>query len=322
MTRVAAILYVMKPEARNPKPETSTNAQNSRSDEDNRVRGDGSLEAMGFLFRWCLLGLVGLSMLGMAWGSVAATRAIAESLEFDVVTSDGIWDADNPGPAVARGYIVPRSSHKGSGVVTFYSVAPGRIPTMVPQEHQRAFPKVYSPEVGLNVVHLRGIPYGAFAFKHTTVRFLVVPRDRDVFLVDARWILSVHQENSKLPLDILQLLRWRGEVVVFHPGPLEDFVADRRQLRSIGVWSPAICTVKHGYDPMLTLWHSAAVLGRELVVVTDDPQLAYLCATDERKRFFVHWIDSDSREIDSPKLQRHTSASKFKEYLTVGPIRK
>lgn len=282
-------------------------------------------ETVGFFCRWGLLGLAGLTVLGVAATAVLATAAITSDLDAASIVPDIIRQSDKPGGALRIG----RSSiGQPYGMTSWFVHWPGRGCGFVTcNSHRQLVMRVDgTAEVGLHRLAITGVPYGPFAFERTDVLFQVVWPGREVFLFDARAAGRALRDGPDTLAGCVTEMHRRGEVAFFHAGPLSDFSAVRRRLRRFDARIPVLCTVAKDSGAMNTIRHAAGALNRRgkakplLRVVTGDVRIAEGAL---RLGFRVHLVASPAPPAGGgARLRLHESLAKFKESLAGEPIPK
>jgi len=274
---------------------------------------------LGRLCRRGLLALAVLACLGVGASALHATAGIAADLHAGSVTPDMIWQADRDKMYMIS-YAYPPIPQRR--VLSFVGW-PGRGLIFMPSHGKHLILTVGTAPVGIHRLDVKGVPYGAFAFEKSQPIFQVVPPGCPVVMVDARLAVRALDEERQTVLEAVELLRRRGVVVFFHPGPLYEYENYRRMLREAFPDSPVACVVddKKPRDPWRTLnvtWQDLNRPKDRPDVVTDQADLA---ATLARAAVFTHLIaPPESGVSENSRLRRHDSLVKFKEYLAMQPI--
>ena len=280
---------------------------------------EGWREVLGFVCRWCLLGLAVGVLLLAAWAAAAATRGIAPDLQAGMVVADSVWSLRNPMTPLLVGYPSPAGSF-GDAPLLICGLD-GKPWLLATNWQPRFYTFVYGAGPGANAVHVQGVPYGALAFQRASGTCLVARENETVWLIDARLALRMAGGRSAALRQCLSRLGRpdaHAVVALFDAGPVDDFVGRRQQLRQGGLKLPVVCTIRRDGDPMGTLWQAAANVNGPVAVVTDDEALAVRAAKDSRSRFRVHLISASGPS--PPGLRRYKSLAKFEESLAAGSI--
>jgi hypothetical protein len=276
-----------------------------------------SREIIGFLCRWLLLAGAGAAVAAVTWaGLVAAAegprRARAQLLLRDWVAAPG---RDDGAGVYLRAYLDPPASRSGLDVALM--IADGRPLGVVRTYNGSCGMLLDDPPAGTTRLLVRGAPYSAMAFQARRCRVLCVPRQRAVFLVDARMVLAARARGDEHWPGCLRAMQAAGQVALFHPGPWERFLHCRRALRAAGA---AECILFDGSpaDPTGTLLRVGRELGRQdrregIEVVTADADLARQSAG---RGFATHLICQEAAAVPPGlPLRRHASLANLKDSI-------
>ena len=286
-------------------------------------------EAVGFLCRWGLLALAGAVVFCAAWAGFAAAEGIAGELALDVTLPDAVWGEANQARPHMTGYLSTARSAAAPPVLMV--VWRGKVQALAPHGGRRIYPGVRGGRPGANPIQIRAIPYGPFAFQHAQATFLLAAAGRPLFLLDARMLPSARQQEVAVWRQCAAAAAGRGEVAMFHPGPLAAFIRARQRLRLAGIDLPVVCSVDPDEVDLVGMRTLGAVWStwwgrpssdkpiRPVIVVTSDRTLAASAAGDSRRRFDVHVIDGPQAPL-ARDITWHASLAKFKESLAAGPI--
>lgn len=281
-------------------------------------------EAVGFICRWCLLGLACLVGPFIAWISVVAASAVSTSLSASMIFPDGVCPAGAP-----RGIHLKGIPGSGLSSLDYPQVicdnGDGRM-TLVPKYGTRFYARVVSPLPGL--IHLRmiGTPYGCLAFESRQALLLCVPEGRRAYLIDGRCAVDLPPEEAGAPAGAIGEMRRTGEPAFFCPDGLDSFLALRGALLRLCPEVPILCDVpEKKVNVTHNLYVVSGTLGRHdgetLHVVTADAEMALQAAADAR--FFVHFLGPGRAELaGKPRLRVHESWAKLKVFLAAEPMNK
>lgn len=275
-------------------------------------------EAVGFICRWCLLGMSVLIVLAGAWSGVLAAAAIGDGLGSSMIVSDALWAPREN--MVMLGYL-SSDYFARKPVVICEQPTTGR-QTLAWAWRDRFYVRIEHARPGVNFVTVKGFPHSGLAFADQQAIFQLVPnRDRTIFLVDARTALKPSGADDRQFRDVFNEAARRGEVAFFCPGSVGDFVDLRARARKLYPSTPILCTVRKKPDTMSALGNTAWALKRSdrkaLVVITGDPELAGKSAS---QGFTTFLIAAGVQRPSRGKLHVCESLVKFKEYLAAMPI--
>jgi len=273
-------------------------------------------EIIGFLCRWCLLGMIGAVVVFVGWYSATATLAVAQDVFADVVLPDAIVRHRNYN--FIRGYYWPEPQQTHFPLLL----------CVWPKEElsanaisRKGF-VVYLPHgrPDTHYVWTKGIPYGTMAFRENSAIARVVSPQQQVFLVDARIAKRMSGSNGDVrdKFDaLLETLQRAGQLVFFDTGPFSDYTAVRRELRRQYTDTPVLARSPYSSSPVNTLLLARSGLwGRRFVAITDDGELAKAAA---KRKIPVHWVASPGQKTPGPKgIRIHESLSACRQHFAAG----
>ena len=285
------------------------NTPNAR--ENNDTMDESLKEAVGFLSRWWLLALAVAGGVLVAWASLAAAAAAPRRAPAPII-SDEIVVAP-----VSQRHVVAHLSDSVPIVLytQFLFLPPGATPRIVYGSSRKMYILLEGLPPGLHRVHLRGIPYGTFAFEEMQGLCKVVAPGAEVLLFDAR--LSETPEGARELPRTLREMRGSLEVVLIHPGPLEAYRRLHREIRLRDGDVPYVFSAHEPQDNMWTLNYVASSLNRLWAdrppLVTADAELASRASA---QGFPTHWIHPQPDErIERGGVRRYESLGDFRGWL-------
>ena len=185
-------------------------------------------EIIGFISRWCLLALAGITVVIVGWAALTAASMTAVSAKAAVILSDEVWRQPRRG-AHATGYLI------SSGAILlrsqFLSCSPGSAPSIVSGSGERIYPIAVDRPDGPWNVSIQGIPYGSFAFQRDRAICKVISSQRRVLAVDAELVENPPDSCSEELESFLAELQSRGQVVLADTGSPEHYRDLRNDLR-------------------------------------------------------------------------------------------
>jgi len=273
-------------------------------------------EIVGFLSRWCLLAAAGLSALIVVCAALLAGSTTVDTMQARAVVSDAVWGPWKT-PRVV-GYLV--SAGRIDSHDQFLAFVPGRKPGPTRSGVGTFVADVPDSGPGLHEVVLKGMPYGSFAFdEHRAICKVIAPR-RKVFAIDARLVEMFIEGQGQAWRRFVSDLQTGAEVVLFHPGPADEYERLKKDIRSQYPGTPNVFSMRR--RPALTdgiqaiHWTLSRGKGPRPEVITADAELAQAAAA---KGFTVRWIApgrTDQPEGGGPA--RYGSLGELKSRLLAG----
>ena len=285
-----------------------------------------TLEIVGFLCRWCLLAVAGITVVAVAWFSVMAATEAPRRWDGEMVFGDVLWMRDTPVNMMSLGYALPplRNDNEpvllcqgpdGQVSLVWMRALAGRA---TPLEAGGAQVHLDRPAMGVNVVRLVGVPYGHRAFQSVRLNVLVLPSDRPVLLLDAKTLLPLAQNSPEGARGLIDALAGGGEMVWIASGPQGEFVRLRRELRRVAPEAPLVLVdtaSQIGRGRLRVFLRQSNALSAPVALVTADELLA---ANGAALRLTTHLIAP--AQAAAPSITRHSSLAKFKDYVHTRPI--
>jgi len=272
-------------------------------------------EIVGFLGRWCLLALAGVSALMVVCVALLAVSTTVDTMQARAVVSDAVWGGPWKTPYVV-GFLVPAGridSHD-----QFLAFMPGRKPAPTRSGVGTFLADVPDSGRGLHEVAFKGMPYGSFAFdEHRAICKVIDPR-RKVFAIDARLVERFLDGQADAWREFVSGMQADAEVVLFHPGPLKDYQRLREDLRARHAGIPYVFSMRRGRAVTAGLreihWTLSRRKGPRPVVITADEELAEAAAAE---RFTVHRIAPDQpKQPEGANPARYGSLSELASRLS------
>jgi hypothetical protein len=270
---------------------------------------EGQGEAIGFLCRWCLLGLAcaGLAAAGYV-GVLAASphqdtpRAFLSDEIFPVTNQFWILGRLVPPPTDAPNIRFLLRVGEGVTVAEYF-------------ESEPFYASANRPAPGDFPTSVIGMPHVFLLFGADAGTLRLVAEDAKVFLIDSSLETSAGGSDPAGWTRALAAMRRRGSVALFHPGPPQAYEAYRRDLRRRGIGDPVLCALGDGESVDSTLLRARYALytdsrrGDLATVVTDRKETAETAA---RLGFSARWIapggagspSDDVRVKSYPSLDR------------------
>ena len=230
-------------------------------------------EAVGFMFRWSLLGLAGLLVVSVA-GILLEPSALARTRKSELVMPDFVVPANKDtrvwGFHTSRGNERALISLTGGGSSwTIKGTAYGDgVALTLPGEGE-----------GLFAIETVGCPYGPVAFHRSESLLLRLKQGTRAFLIDADAVLASDEAVNFGPL--LDELSRIGEVALFCRGPFDQYPSLRDRLRSKVGPIPAVYLAQREsrIDPLLgSARRAIGAFDRagasRIDLITDNPDLA------------------------------------------------
>lgn len=297
------------------------------------MRDSHGQEVVGFLCRWCLLGLAGAAVVGAAGVGLKAAGGLAGESRMAVVLPDHIC-TPRPGPDRAywfEGLVDPPLPGASTGLLL--AKGPQGLVLMPGAATGRWWVTFQGIGPCANRVEFKGSPYGPAAFQGDWATVTAVPAARRVFLVDSRMALEAEPNEAAELRECLAAMSSRGQPILFDLGDWASAPDRRRRLRTCGFDLPLVGVRKSqksergqrgqgaekGDTALQVLASISAKLGRRearngIEVITADPQLAKEAARD---RFRTHWVcpSADSGAIPQGVIA-HESLRALKESLS------
>lgn len=197
--------------------------------------------AVGRGASWLALGWLVLLMTGATLLlSVFAVRALSRPSHrpgLEPVIFDRIAHASAAG---RKSYVFGRGNlpyYNSVYSLMCHSIA-GEPPQLVSKGlHGKLTPRIPYARVGHNLIIIKGLMQGPFAWVNE-LRLLLVLRDKaGLVCLDARDVLEERASRSEELSAWIRELQTRRDVAFIHPGSLEEYLADRRTLRR---WYPLV----------------------------------------------------------------------------------
>ena len=273
--------------------------------------GDRLKETVGFLSRWLLLAVVGMSGLGVSWLLLSASAAGATAGE-QLVLSDEVW---TPWWAMhVTGYLQSGRQEWMGGLFTVRSSdgRPGRV--FGPRGRVCAAVGEFARPGEVHHVRVWGRPYGRMAFTDTGAICRVVAADEQVFAIDTRLVDGNDDRNDGAVAECIELLDAAGQVVFFHTGSAEEFAAVRRGLIGRYPLTPVVFarrdrpTVTGALKQISWTLHRGPAAGP--VVITRDGDLARPAAA---MGYSIHLIGPVATAL--PGVIGHDSDASLRDWL-------
>lgn len=252
------------------------------------------------------------TMAAVVWAGALAADEVASDVDAVIVVPDGVlagWSElgwrgriDPPGPV-----------RSASAALAYRPGGPALFARTYGKWIYLQLDRVHS---GLNRVTVKGMPYGAFAYKRVQALLCIIPAETDLFLLDARMALAVGDLGHLA--GCLEELRGRGQPVFFHAGPIGEFLEIRRRLRRLESITPITCQMLPKPRASRAVRRVAGRLRRygkvaqKPFLVTADSELARWAG---KKGFPTYLIASPPAEALSGGIHQLESLAKFKEYL-------
>lgn len=275
---------------------------------------DSLKQLIGFLCRWTLLAMATGTMAAVVWAGALAAQEVASDVDAVMVIPDKVlagWSK-----LKWRGQIDPPGPRRSTSAALAYR--PGGPALFACTYGKWIYLQVDRVHTGLNRVTVKGVPYGAFAYKRVQALLCIIPAETDLFLLDARMALAVGDLGHLA--GCLEELRGRGQPVFFHAGPVDEFLEIRRSLRRLESITPMTCEMLSKPRAFVAVRRLAGRLGRyrkgaqKPFLVTADIELARR-ASKGKKGFPTYLITSPPAKALSGRVHQLESLAKFKEYL-------
>ncbi|MCP4377828.1 MAG: hypothetical protein GY794_16830, partial [bacterium] len=212
------------------------------------------LEKLGFLCRWALLTLVAVVTLAATWAALAGTFAISSNLDTSVILSDAVWRQGVKNPSLL-GFLDGRPSRSVTRPATPLFVYSDPFRTLrLSSINNRGEIVSYlaTPPAGTHHITLTGLPYGPMAFKQYQSTLRIVPAPMTVYLLDARFMAQVEQDNKQSAIRIAREFSRLGQPVLLLPGDrelLEDLQTRLEQYRDV----PRVFSLRKGRTDLPSL---------------------------------------------------------------------
>ena len=242
---------------------------------------EGIRETVGFLCRWCLLALAGVTATAVCWAALLATAAMTTGLGADVVPSDTVCGQSAEKPAALRCYQSPVVSHSNNPHAM--GVLPDGALATAYTYRGGFYLRADRSTAGRYSIRTKGLPYSALAFHNRRLRLKVLPPGRRVFLVDAELAVAVRPSQRRSLRQCLDHMRRLGDVAFFHAGDRGELLLVRDILGRKHPDTPVLAAY-HGNRPPAPLsvprmaaWDLNPPTGsgrRRPIVVTADGELA------------------------------------------------
>jgi len=226
-------------------------------------------EPIGFLCRWLLLALAGLSVAGAAWAGVSSTFGLRERLSMRMICPDHV----SRGGKRATGLTLVTGPARHANRSLLLLVLPdGRLMTPIFWRGLWVQP-YYGPDAspGVRSAVIQGMPYGPLTLQRRQVAVHVLTREQPVVVVDARLALA---GDAPRTVDALRRLGRLGAVVLYYPGQPHGFPRVHEQSRGRFAGTPILCRQQDATVDDLAARFPASVFRSNYVVVTGDAELA------------------------------------------------
>lgn len=276
-------------------------------------------EPLGFLCRWCLLGLAGVVGLIAAWTALSSTVVSATETPGGIVSPDLICRPLDKEFADMWCYPTRPVSQLSAPIVMgafgdgFQSVGftyGKRILLRVPPRKE-----------GLFSIRVSGIPYSPLAFHNSQSLLLVVREAKKVFLIDAAILSVISSEPEKSYwCKCLNEMRELGTVVFFHSGGIDKYEKMKEKIRRRYPEIPLLFAYHKGKTNLrITLQKVKSVLNprgnlrQKIAVITPRTELADYTAG---RGYPTHLIGQFEPTVKPMKnLYRHKTISDLEYYL-------
>jgi len=289
-------------------------------------------EVVGFCCRWCLLGLAAGMIAAAAWTNLPSLTTAADAAGAGLILPDAVWQQRRRMHMVG---FVPQ--HLDGRVMRFLTGRASDAPGYVTAHGVRIYVRAGRPAQGSHRIYLKGFPYSLHAFQRREATWTVVSPGTAVLLVDARLADAVLPAGQAAWQRLMAAAQARGQVALFHPGPVEAFAEAGARLRPFHPRTPMVCNFKdppEGDDSYVLRWVSESLgrarrakgaqpagqpwqAHRAITVITADPDLAFQAA---RRGFRTHLLAGAGVEVrPNRRLTRHASLAKLETFLAASP---
>lgn len=249
-------------------------------------------------------------------GAAAATET-----DWDLVIPDALWRESKTDWAAMLGYCSRKFSYQSPPLgITVWNADDYKF-----TGHRFDF-ITSRGEAGHTVVEVRGVPYGPFAFQKRTGNMYVVPRGKEVFLVDLRLAVRARRRSGDDFEECLARLGRRGSVALVLCEKVENYRSAVRSAAELHFDLPVLCIDDPNgkFRAMRTLQRTRNTLRHSKkdtsspVFITDDITLARLA---DGEKFPTYFIGSRNDMPGwKPKIMRQfDSFGELKESLATGP---
>lgn len=275
---------------------------------------DETREILGFLCRWCLLGLAWAALAAAGWVSLSAARHYEGQSR--IVMPDMVLAAGRG--AHLTGVVIPERVAAWDGFLL--NRLPGGATVCNTGEHGHFLASAAGGGAGDHEIRVIGVPYGLLSFQSARALLRVVPPGREAFFVEASLAEWAADHAPASWARCQTAMRQRGTPAVFCAGPVAEYDALRERLRKGGIAAPVVFAEERPGNPLQTLDRARRLLltrqgGSSCVAVTDRAETAYRLAD---AGFLVHLVGADGGGATSrprAKVQVHPDLDSLAEFL-------
>jgi len=277
-------------------------------------------EKLGLLCRWALLAMACVVILVATWAGLSGSMVVFSQIASDLVLSDALWYQDAKTPSLA-GFFKGPPVRSNSPMFLYQDHFRHLHLAPVTHNNTEVAAVLPSPLVGKHTVVIRGVPYGAMAFRQYRATMWIVSDPVAVYLLDADLLARIEKDDHRTAIRIVKELDDLGQpVLIFRgcPGSLADELASYKDIPHVfslrknrnqlpGIIRAVTKTLRrHKKTPQGTY--------RKPYVITGDVETAMSAA---RLNHYTHLVAPDRPPAKIPELLRvHLSAADLSEHLT------
>lgn len=269
-------------------------------------------EILGFLCRWCLLGLSAAGVLALV--VFFFRSATPERTSPCMVMSDGLWSG--AGAIDLRCRLTDITVHQS--VPYLIGGVPGGTWQII--SGRWGDTEFWQPDaaIGRNPYRIRGIPYGPAGFAENTSHFIRLAPAERLFLLDAHLVLQQRSDDLRR---LMEVISSRGRLVLISGDSASNVPKLRENLKQAGFDQTllAACTpddhwgVAFGY-----VLQSAGRPASQIEFITADPTVAVRAS---QAGFEVDLVAApECWPASRPTLREFSGLANLQAYLAARPI--
>jgi len=268
---------------------------------------------LGRVGQWGTLGACAAILSGLAALAVLALPRLRAERVGDMTWSDFV-SAPRDRPVYVDGCVEPAVPANDAPLAIAAGLANRRVLSSTRRGRSLGL-LLASIGVGLSEAPVVGTPYGPLAYRRDAIKILGVPMDRPLWLVDARLLEQLRDDEVR---DLLAVLEREGAAAGVHVGLRSDFASVRRRLNDRFPRLPLVGQSGQGRVGVRRVVGDVQTYGRRRpAALTADAATAAELARAGAK---VHLV-GQAVPADAPKgIVKYASLDEFKEKLPSGPI--
>ena len=272
-------------------------------------------EIMGYLARWCLLGLTAMAILTFSAAAVWGTANLVRVKPSQMVMSDAVWVGDDAMEYDIQGLVTPHPNAWEVPIVVLRQPdGTLRLQQFLP-DYLRL--RLTHPTPGINRLDLVPLPYSRDAMSLWHVDVLTLKPDDRLHLIDSHLLETTTPADPRAFAAMIGHLKTTGHVVYVSPGTGVQFAQWAQRVEEVDPEAIHVSGHRWGKQtviPQKFLEQTRLVRVKSVILITDQWPTATKAAN---LGLTVFVISQDPAEADAPaNITPFTTLSEFTESLS------